>query len=64
MPLEDVVLMPETDARRALAKRSLHVKVLAPLGVAGRGVLRVLRCTPASGDAIELVCGYESYEPL
>jgi len=64
VPLEDIVLMPETDARRALGRRSLHLKVLAPLGVAGRGVLRVLRCKPASEDAIELVCGYESYEPL
>ena len=64
MPLEDLVLMPETDARRALAGEALAFSLLAPVGAyAGRGVLRVLRVKPAGG-AIELLCGYESYERL
>jgi hypothetical protein len=64
VPFEDLVLMPEVDARRALAGEALAFSVLAPVGAhAGRGVLRVLRVKPADG-AIELVCGYESYERL
>ncbi|MFN2448662.1 MAG: hypothetical protein ABR508_02545 [Candidatus Baltobacteraceae bacterium] len=64
VPPEDLVLMPETDARRALAGARLRLRVLAPFGAfAGRGILRVLR--PAVlGEEIELICGYESYEPL
>lgn len=64
--------MPETLARRALRGQNVLLRVLGPVGAyAGRGVLRVLRLRPAgdapstgSGQAIELVCGYESYEPL
>jgi hypothetical protein len=62
VPLEDLVLMPEVDARRALRDRSIAFSVLAPVGAyAGRGVLRVLRARPLE-NRIELVCGYESYE--
>jgi hypothetical protein len=59
--------MPETEARRALAGEALRFFVLAPVGsYAGSGVLRVLRARPSeassgSGQAIELVCGYEAY---
>jgi len=60
--LEDLVLMPEVDARRALAGNDLSISLLAPVGsYAGRGVLRVLRVKP-QGERIELVCGYEAYE--
>lgn len=62
MPLEDLILMPELDARRALRDRPVSLSVLAPVGsYAGRGVLRVLRARPIE-ERIELVCGYESYE--
>ena len=73
MPLEDLVLMSEVDARRALAGRRIEFSVLAPLGpVAGRGALRVLRARharsagkePNEETVIELVCGYEAYEQL
>lgn len=72
MPLEDLVLMPEPDARRALGGQDLVLRVLAPVGrYAGRGILRVLRVKPArrdpssgSGQVVELVCGYEAYEPV
>jgi hypothetical protein len=54
--------MAEVDARRALRDRRIAFSVLAPVGVYfGRGVLRVLRAQP-HGDAVELVCGYESYD--
>jgi hypothetical protein len=64
VPLENLVLMPETQARRALSGEIARFRVLAPLGAfAGQGVLRVLRAR-ACGGGIELVCGYESYDPL
>ncbi|HEY5257595.1 MAG TPA: hypothetical protein VIJ12_04375 [Candidatus Baltobacteraceae bacterium] len=63
---DDLVLMTDVAARRALRGRRLRVTVLAPLGGwLGRGRLRVLR---ASGDArdanesVHLMLGYESYE--
>jgi len=67
--LEDLVLMPEVEARRILAAEPISFSVLAPVGVyAGRGVLRVLRVKPlastSSGTHIELVCGYEAYDRL
>ncbi len=72
MPLEDLILMPEVDARRALAGQALVFSLLAPVGAyAGCGALRVLRARPVSlpaGDEsaarVELVCGYESYRAL
>lgn len=64
----DLTLMPEVAARAALAGRRVLFSVLAPVGAwAGRGVLRVLRATPkidGDEDAVELVCGYESYVRL
>lgn len=63
MPLEDLVLMPEPQARRALAGQDLLLRVLAPVGhYAGRGTLRVLR-VKSLDRGVELVCGYEAYEP-
>ncbi len=58
----DLTLMPEVDARAALAGRRLRLRVLAPVGAAlGVGTLRVLRATERD-DMIDLVCGYESYD--
>ncbi len=63
MPLDQLVLMPEVDARRALAGQAVSLSVLAPVGhYAGRGALRVLRVRPRETGGIELVCGYEAYE--
>jgi len=60
----DLALVPEVDARKALAGRSLHLRVLAPVGGwLGVGRLRVLR-TAEIDDRIELVCGYESFDRL
>jgi hypothetical protein len=62
--LEDLILMPEVDARRVLADRPLSLAVLAPVGsYAGVGRLRVLRVRPHD-ERIELVCGYEAYERI
>ncbi len=64
MPLEDIILMPEVQARRVLRGRPLMLRVLAPLGPhAGRGKLRVLRAA-AVNERVELVCGYEAYDRL
>ena len=66
IPLEDLVMLSEVEARRALSAQSATValSVLAPVGsYAGRGMLRVLRALPRYGR-IELVCGYEAYEPF
>jgi hypothetical protein len=63
--LEDYVLMPEIDARRALGGKNVSFSVLAPVGAyAGQGVLRVLRLKRDEDERIELVCGYESYHKL
>lgn len=64
MAFDDLVLLPETAARRILGTRPLAFSVLAPLGAfAGSGALRVLRVRE-SESRIELVCGYESYVRL
>lgn len=62
--LQQLVLLPETQARRALSGQRLLVRVLAPVGpYAGVGALRVLRLRPRA-DSVELDCGYESYHRL
>ena len=61
MPLEDLILMPEPHARRALRGQDIFLRVLAPVGhYAGRGTLRVLRVKPEE-RGVELVCGYDGY---
>jgi hypothetical protein len=61
---EDVVLLPEVEARRMLRGRALRLQVVAPYGRwAGRGTLRVMRARMAA-DVVELSAGYEAYEPL
>jgi hypothetical protein len=78
VPLQDLVLMPESDARRALGDQPIALRVLAPVGgYAGCGKLRVLRVLVRqcqrpevskghhdTGEMIELDCGYESYVRL
>jgi hypothetical protein len=65
--------MPEVDARRVLAGQTVSLRVLAPVGhYAGRGTLRVLRSRVVRpevskghhDEVVELVCGYEAYEPF
>ena len=60
----DLILMPEVQARAALAGRRVRLRVIAPIGAwLGVGTLRVLRAAE-QGDAIDLDCGYESYAPF
>jgi hypothetical protein len=63
---EELVLVPEVDARRALAGRRIRLQVLVPLGSwIGCGTLRVLRSTLRQAETgepeVELVVGYEAY---
>jgi hypothetical protein len=65
MTLDQFVLMPEVLARKALRNERIAFSVLAPIGrYAGVGTLRVLRCKQGAEQAIELICGYESYDQL
>jgi hypothetical protein len=49
---EDVVLLPEVQARRLLGDRRIRLHVLAPYGSwTGRGTLRVLRMTVRPSSA-------------
>jgi hypothetical protein len=58
----DLIMMPEVDARRRLNGRAVSFGVLAPVGsYVGCGRLRVLRVRERDGR-VELICGYESYE--
>jgi hypothetical protein len=71
---EDLVLVPEVQARRALRDRRIRLRVLAPpSGWIGCGKLRVLRLkAPRDADPsssaqddreLEMIAGYESYQP-
>ena len=62
---DDLILMPEVCARRALLDRRLHISVLAPLGNhLGRGALRVLRIVTNQDESLDMIVGYESYERI
>jgi len=62
--IEDVVLLPEVQARRALRDRRIRLQVLAPYGSStGCGTLRVLRLKMNEDKSVELTVGYESYLP-
>ena len=62
---EDLVLVPEVQARRILEGRHIRLQVLAPFGTwIGCGALRVLRLKMNGPDKdVELIAGYESYQP-
>ena len=62
--MSDLVLCSEVEARAALGGK-LRERILRPAYPAmGLGRLRVLRVSRDEGGGIELVCGYEGYEPL
>ncbi|MGP6156174.1 MAG: hypothetical protein ACLPYS_01325 [Vulcanimicrobiaceae bacterium] len=59
-----LTLLAENEARRALAGRTLVMRLLAPpFPALGVGMLRTLRVAER-GDCTELVAGYERYERL
>lgn len=67
---DDLILMPEVEARRLLCDRPIHFRMLAPYGSwIGCGKLRVLRLRvddsapdlPPERRGVELTVGYEAY---
>ncbi|MGA8574703.1 MAG: hypothetical protein WB609_03315 [Candidatus Cybelea sp.] len=59
---EDLILLPEVQARRALGDRPIRLQVLAPYGTwIGHGVLRVLRLKINDDRSADVTVGYESY---
>ena len=61
---EELILVPEVQARRALRDLALRLHVLAPHGAwLGCGVLRVLRLKINEDHTADVVAGYESYRP-
>jgi len=56
------MLLPEVQARRALADRPIRLQMLVPYGAwIGYGVLRVLRMKINDDRSADLTLGYESY---
>ncbi len=63
--MNDLTLMPEVDARRALREHRLRLCVLVPYGGwIGCGTLRVLRLKVHDDESATLTAGYESYRRL
>ena len=61
---EEMILVPEMQARRALRDHALRLHVLAPHGAwLGCGALRVLRLKINEDRSADVVVGYESYRP-
>ena len=61
---EELILVPEVQARRALRDHPLRLHVLAPHGAwLGCGALRVLRLKINEDRSADVVAGYESYRP-
>jgi hypothetical protein len=64
--VEDLVMLPWTSARAALADRPVRLRVLTPpYPAVGLGTLRLLRVRALGGPndgAFELTCGYDGYE--
>jgi len=59
--VNELTLVPEVDARRALREHRLRLSVLAPYGAwIGCGTLRVLRLKMNDDESV-LTVGYESY---
>ncbi|HXB82524.1 MAG TPA: hypothetical protein VNU22_04135 [Candidatus Acidoferrum sp.] len=61
---EELILVAEVQARRALRDHALRLHVLAPHGAwLGCGALRVLRLRINEDRSADVVAGYESYRP-
>lgn len=60
---DDLILMPEVQARRVLADRPIRLHTLVPYGSwIGCGALRVLRLKIEEDGSTCLTVGYESYK--
>jgi len=63
--IDDVILVPEVLARRALGDRPIRLQMLVPVGAwIGCGALRVLRLKVTEDGFADLTVGYESYRNL
>jgi hypothetical protein len=66
--LEDLVMMPWTQARAQLGGHPLRLRLVTPpYPAVGVGTLRLLRVAVLGGahdGAYELTCGYDGYERL
>ena len=64
--VDDLVMLPWTDARAALAGRKLRLRMLVPpyaaLGVGALRCLRVIPLPAADDGGWELTVGYDGYE--
>jgi len=59
--MDDLVLLPWEDARRALGERAHVMRLLVPPYPAeGEGALRVLRVRD-DGGPLDVTCGFERY---
>ena len=59
---DDLILMPEVEARRALADRPIRLHTLVPYGSwIGCGALRVLRLKIEEDGSADVTAGYDSY---
>ncbi|HEX3672355.1 MAG TPA: hypothetical protein VHT92_11690 [Candidatus Cybelea sp.] len=59
---EDLILLPEVEARRLLGDRQIRLQLLAPYGAwIGYGTLRVLRVRMNEDRSADVTVGYESY---
>jgi hypothetical protein len=59
---EELILMPEVQARRMLQTRPIRLQVLSPAGAwIGAGELRVLCVNVAADGSADVTAGYESY---
>jgi hypothetical protein len=63
--VNELMLVPEVEARAALRGHPLRFSVLVPYGAwIGCGSLRVLRLKIHDDESADLTVGYESYERL
>jgi hypothetical protein len=62
---ETLTMLPEVQARRLLAGTPLTLEILRPPYPAlGVGMLRVLRVRELPGGPLEVMAGYDNYEPV
>ncbi|GAC1421320.1 MAG: hypothetical protein NVSMB5_14420 [Candidatus Velthaea sp.] len=65
MVLEELTLLAESAARRAIGDHPIALRILRPPYPAlGVGTLRVLRVRQREGDGYEITAGYDNYHRL
>lgn len=65
MVFEELTLLPESAARRAIGSHPVALRILRPPYAAlGVGALRVLRVRERADDGYEITAGYDNYQRL